>query len=157
MVKCPHCWLLAKKLVPSTCKYRVLTVWDLSLLNRAILEPDGMHTTRKEKSKSMYVKERGSEREGENRKGGGKRGNTPCKMYMRANYIYLHSGFFKDCFFLDGLEMTFILFERNVPVSRPSSKNIWMSRIVHKWLFIAVELDLNACIGSITVGNCFLL
>ena len=36
-----------------------------------------------------------------------------------------HSGFFKDCFFLEGLEMTFILFERKDPVSLSSPKKIW--------------------------------
>ncbi len=44
MVKEPHCWLLAWKFVSSTCRYRVLTVWDLKRLNRATFDPDGMHT-----------------------------------------------------------------------------------------------------------------
>ena len=45
MVKLPHWVLLAWNLSPSTCRYLVLTVWDLSLLNRATLLPEAMHTT----------------------------------------------------------------------------------------------------------------
>lgn len=35
IVNAPHCWLLAWKLLPSTWRYLVLTVCDLSLLNNA--------------------------------------------------------------------------------------------------------------------------
>jgi len=45
MVKAPHWAALAWKLPFSTWRYRVLTVCDLSRLNRATLVPDAIHTT----------------------------------------------------------------------------------------------------------------
>ena len=44
MVNAPHCIELAWKFPSSTCRYRVLTVCDRSLLNNATLVPDAIHT-----------------------------------------------------------------------------------------------------------------
>lgn len=37
----------------------------------------------------------------------------------------LHSGFFSDCFFLEGLDITLILCDKKVPVSLPSPNNTY--------------------------------
>lgn len=52
----------------------------------------------------------------------------------------LHSGFFNDCFFLEGLEITLILLDKNVPVSRPSPKNIYNHNTRTMTLTIALPL-----------------
>ena len=43
IVKAPHWVELAWKFPFSTCRYRVLTVWDRRRLKRATFVPDAMH------------------------------------------------------------------------------------------------------------------
>ena len=47
MVKAPHCTDDAWKFPLSTCRYRVLTVWDLKRLNKATLVPLATQTAKK--------------------------------------------------------------------------------------------------------------
>lgn len=55
MVNAPHCNELAWKLLFSTCKYLVLTVCDLSLLNKATLVPEATQTAKYVEKKMILV------------------------------------------------------------------------------------------------------
>ena len=98
----------------------MLTICDLSRLNRATLEPEGIHT-----GGAVHEGGKGTKEERDSKCNGH---NIPLGLPIPCLYIapncHSHSGFFRDCFFFEGFEMTLILLERNVPVSLPSPKKI---------------------------------
>ncbi len=55
IVNAPHCVELAWKFPLSTWRYRVLTVWDRSRLNKATFVPDAIHTGRLQQNIDIMI------------------------------------------------------------------------------------------------------